>query len=665
MPLSYLDHRSFTPLVELQEGQQTTTRGVIVRLRQPRSRGRRRLEVGLAAPGEKEPLVWCVWFRSAPLKSRYSKGQKVLVLGFPRLYKGQLQMAHPELLDDPEGERCGGIRCRYPAVLGIAPRLMEKFCREAAAQYSDRVMDGIPEPTARDQELPGLACALQTIHLVGDLPDDEALEQLQGGTHPAQRRLIFEELFTLQLMIAMRRRQWRSRRAHPCALPHEALDHLAALFPFDLTAAQRRVIDEIQRDMASPRPMHRLLQGDVGSGKSVVAFAAAHAALASGLQAAIMVPTEILADQHFRLMSRWCRELGFRAVLLTAATPRVEREALFARTNAGGAQLFIGTHALLSPSVTLPDLGVAIVDEQHRFGVVQRSKLRARAPGQRLPHLLVMTATPIPRSMALSVYGDLDLSLLDEMPPGRRPPRTRLFMGQERQQAYQIVREELERGRQAFVVCPLVEESDTVQAAAAISTAAELRASFADFRVGLVHGRMAAHQRDEVMATFRQGALDLLVATTVIEVGIDIPNASVMVVEYAHRFGLAQLHQLRGRVGRGQTESSCLLLVEGGTTPAAVARLEAMTRTHDGFEIAEQDLSIRGPGELYGKRQAGVPRLRFADLRRHLPILIQARRAAEALIQQDPTLEMPQHQVTKEAVLSRWEDVALITTDAG
>ena len=665
LPREYLDHRVFTPLVKLGETPRATTRGVIVRLRQPRSRGRRRLEVGLAPPGHKEPLLWCVWFRSAPLKSRYAKGQQVLALGGVRRYKGQLQMAHPELVPDPEGVLGGGVRARYPVVEGVAPRLLEKLCRQAAAQHSDQAADSVPLAVARAQGLSDLARALRSIHLVEDAPEDLELAQLSEGTHPAQRRLIFEELFSLQLIIAMRRGRWRSRRAHRCVASRADRQALTGLFPFELTRAQQRVIEELRGELGSSRPMHRLLQGDVGSGKSVVAFAAAHAALASGRQAALMVPTEVLANQHFLLMQRWCRKLGFRAALLTAATPRAERAALLALAGEGGPQLFIGTHALLSPCLALPDLALAIVDEQHRFGVVQRSRLRDSAPGLRLPHLLVMTATPIPRSMALSVYGDLDLSILDELPPGRRPPRTQLFQPEERPQAYRILRDELARGRQAFVVCPLVEESESVQSAAAVSSAAELEGTFADYRVGLVHGRMPARQRDEVMDAFRAGEVDLLVATTVIEVGIDIPNASVMVVEHAHRFGLAQLHQLRGRVGRGQAESSCLLLTAHEATPAAVERLEAMVRTHDGFEIAEQDLWIRGPGELYGRRQAGVPRLRFADLRRHLPILVQAREAAEALIGGDPELAAPQHQATRAAVLHRWVDVPLLEVEAG
>jgi ATP-dependent DNA helicase RecG len=404
----------------------------------------------------------------------------------------------------------------------------------------------------------------------------------------------------------------------------------------------------------------------VGSGKTVVAFTAACAAMDSGLQAAIMAPTEILARQHFAVLDPWVRRLGWRAALVTAGTPRGVRASMLALADAGEIQLLVGTHALLSERVSIPRLGLAVVDEQHRFGVLQRFRLRHRSDEARTPHLLLMTATPIPRSMALALYGDLDLSLLDEKPPGRRPPHTEVFMGRRRHAAaYGLVQRQLARGQQVFVVCPLVEESDKIDVADAVGTARALEQRFPDHRVGLVHGRMAADERQRVMEAFRRQELHLLVATTVIEVGIDVPEASVMVVEHAERFGLAQLHQLRGRVGRGSAASFCLLLSSESPTSDAAARLEVMARTGDGFEIAEADLELRGPGEVFGVRQSGLPRLRFADLRAHMQLLSLAQVAARELVARDPGLSLPEHRQAREVMQRRWERAPLVGEEAG
>jgi ATP-dependent DNA helicase RecG len=542
------------------------------------------------------------------------------------------------VVEDPDeaGAGGGGIRRRYPEVEGVAPRLLEALCTQACRRFAARLADGVPPAVAGELGLSTLAEALRVVHLDGVEPDPESLQRLQRGEHEAQARLVFDELFSLQLAVSLRRAGWSRRHAPSCVLGADDLQRLRACLPFELTGGQRRVTEEILADMARDRPMHRLLQGDVGSGKTVVAFSAAWAAMASGRQAAIMAPTELLARQHFSLMEPWCRALGRRAALLTAATPRGARESLLALSDAAEVHLLVGTHALLSPRVSMPDLGLVIVDEQHRFGVVQRTRLRDREPARPLPHLLVMTATPIPRTLALAVYGDLDLSILDEKPPGRRPAHTQLFVGKERKRAYELVADQLGAAQQVFVVCPLVEESEKLQAADATSTAEELQRRFADYRVGLVHGRLSSGDRARVMDRFRRRELDLLVATTVIEVGIDVPEANVMVIEHAERFGLAQLHQLRGRVGRGSAASVCVLLYAPPLGETGKARLKAMLDTHDGFEIARRDLEIRGPGEFMGARQSGDALLRFADLAEDNALLQQARRIAPLLLRQHP-----------------------------
>ena len=668
LPLEYVDRRSVTPLDALQEGQHQTVEGTVVRISGRSTRQGRMLELGLAADPDQKPALHVIWFKTFPgLAEKYTRGQRLLVSGVLRQYRGRLQIPHPDFAEEAGGPEGAGIRARYPEVQGLAPARLATLLGQAMERFGDQIPDGVPAPLARELDLPQQAAALRTLHLMGPWPGDQELELLNSGEHEANRRLAFDEMFSLQLAVALRRCQWGEHRAPSCTPSPDQLNQFRQCFPFQLTGAQERVLDEVFRDMRRPRSMHRLLQGDVGSGKTVVAFGAAWAAMASGLQAAIMAPTEILAYQHLQVLEPWCHALGRRVALLTASTPRGVKESLLALSDAGQIDLLVGTHALLSQRLSLPNLALAVVDEQHRFGVMQRARLRDRDPevGDFLPHLLVMTATPIPRSMALTVYGDLDLSVLDEKPPGRVPPRTRLFLGKQRDKAYQLVEEQLQQGQQAFVVCPLVEESDKLQVADVLSTAAHLQERFTDFRVGLVHGRMPSRQRGVVMDAFRRKELDLLVATTVIEVGIDVPDANAMVVEHAERFGLAQLHQLRGRVGRGSQRSLCLLLSDAPRSSVAGQRLAVMARTSDGFEIAEADLGIRGPGELVGTRQSGAPRFRFADLSRHLKLLTRARQCAQDLVERDSLFTRPENKQARQVMHRRWEHLPLVGAESG
>jgi ATP-dependent DNA helicase RecG len=670
LPLEYQDRRGCVPLAALegiQDGTPVTVRGVVLRAWSRRRFGRRpgMVEVTLGESEDGPPLLACVWFRAhGGMAARFEPGQGVVASGVLRRYQKRPQLAHPDVqLDD--GDATARVRRRYREVEGVAPRRLERICSLCAREHADAVEDAVPASVAAARGLPSQASALRLLHFADGEPPDAELDLLVAGTHPAQARLAFDELFSLQLAVARRRAGWERHRAIPCRIEADERARLEGCFPFPLTAAQRRVIDELHAALAEDHPMHRLLQGDVGSGKTAVAFAAVYAAMACGLQAAVMAPTEILARQHLSTMAPWCDRLGKRAALLTGETPRAVRESLLALADAGAVQLLIGTHALLSRQLSLPDLGLVVIDEQHRFGVVQRARLRDRESDRPLPHLLVMTATPIPRSLALTLYGDLDLSILDELPPGRQPPRTRLFLGRQRPRAEQAIRKALEAGEQVFVVCPLVEESEKLDAADAVSTAARLAREHPEHRVGLVHGRMPPRERDAAMAAFRARELDLLVATTVIEVGVDVPAATMMVVEHADRFGLAQLHQLRGRVGRGGGQAHCLLLSNVAAETPAGQRLAALARSHDGFAIAEADLELRGPGEIFGTRQSGVPRLRFADLRRHAELLAEARAAALGVLSVDPELAREEHRVARSAMERRWERLPLLGAEAG
>jgi ATP-dependent DNA helicase RecG len=532
--------------------------------------------------------------------------------------------------------------------------------------------DGVPAEVEARQGLPPLAEALAALHRPADSMPDELAAALVAGDSRWHRRLAFGDLFLLGVAVAQRRRERCADRAVPCAA--DVRGELERALPFALTGAQRRAIEAIAADLGRALPMSRLLQGDVGAGKTAVALAAAHQVAASGRQVALMAPTEILAEQHHAALGPLCRALGLRAALVTAATARPARAEIAERLADGGVDLLIGTHALLGQDLEFRALGLAIIDEQHRFGVAQRVRLRSKHDGQGAPHLLVMTATPIPRTLALSAYGDLDLTLLDELPPGRVPVDTRLLRGAEgRREALEEIEAAIAAGGRAFVVCPLVappvpeedEEPDPNPPVDAITRAAELAAALGREAVGLVHGRMSPAERDATMLRFRDGGVGVLVATTVIEVGIDVPSATLMVVEDADRFGLAQLHQLRGRVGRGGGAASCLLLTRPDRSAAAERRLATMVEESDGFRLAEVDLEMRGPGELLGVRQAGLPRLRFGDLVQHVELLARAREEAERLIETDPDLSRPEHAALRRALAARMAEVEAYGPESG
>ncbi|MGH6611754.1 MAG: ATP-dependent DNA helicase RecG, partial [Burkholderiaceae bacterium] len=491
----------------------------------------------------------------------------------------------------------------------------------------------LPAPTLARLQLPALKHSIERLHHPPPDADPDALAQ---HTDSAWRRVMFDELLAQQLALRAAREARAERRAH--ALPTEGSigKRLLAALPFRLTAAQQRVWSEIERDIAGDRPMHRLLQGDVGSGKTIVAALAAGRAIDSGFQAALMAPTEILAEQHFRKIAEWLSPLGVRIEWLAGRlTPTAKRAAQDA-IGSGGAQLIVGTHALIQEAVRFSRLGLAIVDEQHRFGVAQRLALRAGDASRDAPHLLMLSATPIPRTLAMTYLADLDVSVIDELPPGRRPVVTKLVSTRRREEVMQRIRADVAAGRQSYWVCPLIEASEAVEAAAATETHERIVQLLPDLRIGLLHGQLPSATKADVMQRFVQKQLDVLVATTVIEVGVDVPNATLMVIEHAERFGLAQLHQLRGRVGRGGAQSFCILLFDEPLSETARERLKVIYEIHDGFEVARRDLMMRGPGEFLGARQSGMPWLRFADLQRDAKSVEQARAVAVELLAENP-----------------------------
>ncbi|MDP5241062.1 ATP-dependent DNA helicase RecG [Uliginosibacterium sp. 31-16] len=551
------------------------------------------------------------------------------------------EMIHPRLQAVTLGEALPqSLTPIYPATAGLAQSALRKLVIRAFERAS--LVDHLPEALRRSLKLAGWERSLRYLH---QPPPDARLGALEDRSHPAWRRIKFDELLTQQIQL---RRAYIERRAHAAArLPALGLltARLIDALPFALTGAQRRAVDEVARDLAQAWPMQRLLQGDVGSGKTIVAALAMLQAAENGLQAALMAPTEILAEQHYRKLSGWLLPLGIEVVWLSGSQKKRERTAMLEKIASGEALLVVGTHALIEDTVVLEKLGLAVVDEQHRFGVRQRLALREKVVG-RLPHMLMMSATPIPRTLAMSYMADLDVSVLDELPPGRTPIVTKLVADSRRDEVIARVRDACAEGRQAYWVCPLIEESETLQLQTAVETFETLSAELAELQVGLVHGRLKPAEKAEVMDAFVRNDVQVLVATTVIEVGVDVPNASLMVIEHAERFGLAQLHQLRGRVGRGAAASSCVLVYAQPLSQNGRERLKAIYETTDGFEIARRDLHLRGPGEFIGARQSGVPLLRYADLEQDVDLIEIARQAAEEL--------QARHPEAADALLARW-----------
>jgi len=648
LPLRYEDHTRIVPLAALRSGESQQAEGTVVNT-DIQYRPRRQLVCLLEEVADdtrsRAQLVLRFFHFYPNQQKALAPGRRVRVFGDVREGHFGLEIVHPQFkVVEPGAPLPDRLTPVYPTTAGLGQEALRKVIARALASDPALTADSLPDEVVARAGLWKFADAVQFLHAPPPRLARLAQQALDARTHPAWTRLKFDEIVAQQLSLKAHRKARAARRAPVLTGTGTLTGELLSRVPFKLTRAQERVWREIGHDLKRTIPMQRLLQGDVGSGKTIIAALAALQAIESGRQAVFMAPTEILAEQHYRKLAQWLQGLPIEVAWLTGGLPAKARKKALAAISSGDAMLAIGTHALFEDEVLLPRLGLAIVDEQHRFGVAQRLKLRGKAMGE--AHQLMMSATPIPRTLAMTFYADLDVSAIDEMPPGRTPVSTRLVNNKRRAEVIERVRRACAEGRQAYWVCPLIEESEKLELQTAVALHAELTTALPEFVVGLLHGRMKPDDKAAVMSEFVAGRIHVLVATTVIEVGVDVPNASLMAIEHAERFGLAQLHQLRGRVGRGAAESTCYLLFEEPLTDTAKARLKVVFENTDGFEIARQDLIIRGPGEFLGAKQSGVPLLRFADLEKDVALIEKARDIADELLRKNP--------VAAAAHLERW-----------
>ena len=634
LPLRHEDETHLYPINDVPAGANVQVEGVIIHS-EIMYRPRRQL-VCQVEDGSGILFMRFLNFYGSQVKV-YSVGTRVRLLGETRPGFFGPEMVHPKCRVVSEGvPLADALTPIYPTTAGLSQEAIRKLIRQALvhSDHADSLAEVLPVEIIEHYQLQGFRDSVMFLH---QPPPDASVILLQERTHPAWRRIKFDELLAQQLSMRLHFQQRRSRSAPTLPEKNKLTRSLLQSLPFKLTDAQKKVFAEISEDLAAVHPMQRLLQGDVGSGKTVVAALAALQAIENGYQAAIMAPTEILAEQHYQKLSGWLAPMGIKIAWLSGSQKKQQRQVALADIAAGSAMLAIGTHALFQEQVEFDQLGLAIIDEQHRFGVHQRLALRMKgAKTGAVPHQLMMSATPIPRTLAMSYYADLDVSVIDELPPGRAQVVTKLVADIRRDEVVARVRESCHTGKQAYWVCPLIEESEALQLKTALETYETLTLTFPDLKIGLVHGRLLSQEKSAVMEAFKQGAIHLLVATTVIEVGVDVPNASLMVIEHAERMGLSQLHQLRGRVGRGAEASVCVLLYQKPLSATARERLRIIFEQTDGFEIARQDLRLRGPGEFLGARQSGVPMLRYADLEQDADLLAAARTAAEEILRNHP-----------------------------
>jgi ATP-dependent DNA helicase RecG len=692
LPFRYEDRVNPRSVSELREGEMAT---VIAEVRTSGLFRTRRMPIFAMTAGQGRSRLKSIWFNATYLRDRFKPGQMVALYGKVEqdLYGGELQLVQPqfEILDDSDHGSSNVNEQRLAASLEVGrivpiyesagqgrltARWFRRIIRTALENLPPELPDPIPAVVRRRLKLISPRDALWKVHW----PDaGESFQDLQVSRTPAHIRLIFEELFFVELGLELKRRNKKAETGIAFRLNEQVRDSIKKILPFHPTAAQKRVLKEIASDMEKPAPMRRLLQGDVGSGKTIVAFEAAIVAMENGYQVALMAPTEILAQQHYFSARRILEPAGYRVVLLTGSLEDDRKRDIRRHIAQGNAQLVIGTHALIERSVEFGRIGLVIVDEQHRFGVLQRFQLmkkssdvqpnRGAAPGRTgevarphtvaaaEPDVLVMTATPIPRTLALTLYGDLDVSVIDEMPPGRIAIVTRRISDDRADEVWEFVRKQVKSGHQVYVVYPVIEENEENELKAALKMYKELsNRTFPDLRIGLLHGRLEPDLKEQVMRLFQKGGIDILVSTTVIEVGVDVANATVMVIEHAERFGLSQLHQLRGRIGRGAAKSYCILMTGGKVSEDGERRLDAMVRTNDGFKIAELDLELRGPGEFFGTRQAGMPSFQVANLIRDCQLLESARNEAAAVLS-GPNEEISQEEINRALhhMRTRWQ----------
>ena len=651
-PRRYLDRSSLLPISKLRDGMEVTVVGKIVNMGVKRGRRNRFMAI---LSDDSGGLLTCIWF------SQFAYWQKIFKIGEWLAVSGKIkrfggyQMTHPEfdrLGEDAEGKQVntGKIIPLYPSSdsltkVNLDSRGFRRLLQELVYQYKSNLPEVIPEHIRKNQHLMNINDAIENIHF------PKSFEHLQH----AQRRFKFDELFFMELLVAFRKKKF-SPETGGISFEHvgEKTEKLYNNLPFDLTNAQKRVLKEIRSDMKSSRPMNRLLQGDVGSGKTIVALVTMLIAVENGYQTALMAPTEILAEQHFLTIHSMLEELGVRVLLLVGAQAKRERSKILELIANGETDIVIGTHALIQEHVQFHNLGLVVIDEQHRFGVLQRAELRGKGVN---PDVLVMTATPIPRTLSMTVYGDLDVSILNELPKGRKPIMTHWRKENRRSKVYQYIRDEIKKGAQAYIVFPLVEESEKLDLKAATDSYEKMKDGFfKDFKMGLLHGRMKSDEKEAVMKLFKSGELDILVSTTVIEVGVDVPNATIMVIEHAERFGLSQLHQLRGRVGRGVKQSICILITTENPSGESKKRMQTMTDTNDGFKIAEVDLELRGPGEFFGTKQHGLPEMKIANIVQDWKLLQAAREEAFELVNDDPQLLKAEEIGTRHYFIKNYRD---------
>ena len=640
LPLRYEDETHLYPIQDLPFDRIAQTEGELLHA-EIQYRPRRQLVCQLA---DGSAVLYLRFFNFYPSQiKQLQPGVRLRVLGEQRQGYYGPEIVHPKYRVVSEGAPLAeSLTPIYPTTAGMPQHTLKKLVGQSLTRCD--LSDTLSEKLLTNLRLPSFAISVEQLHHPAP---DVPLALLEDRARPAWRRLKFDELLAQQLSMRIAYRERRAQLAPQLDVRGKLVEKLTQQLPFQLTSAQRRVLAEINRDLDLPHPMQRLLQGDVGSGKTIVAALTCARAIASGHQAALMAPTEILAEQHFRKIDALLNPLGVQTAWLTGSLKTKAKREAIAATQSGEAKLIIGTHAMFQAGVEFNKLGLVVIDEQHRFGVDQRLALRSKGTKGKLhPHQLMMSATPIPRTLAMSFFADLDVSVIDELPPGRSPITTKLISDARREQVSERVRVACSEGAQAYWVCPLIEESDALQLQTAMDTFAHIEATFPDLRVALIHGRLPSAEKADIMRRFQAGEIQLLVATTVIEVGVDVPNASLMVIENAERMGLSQLHQLRGRVGRGTRQSACILLYQNPLSDMARARLKIIFENHDGFEIARQDLTLRGPGEFLGARQSGAPMLRFADLETDGDLLEAARDMAERLLAEDQT--------TVERHLARW-----------
>jgi ATP-dependent DNA helicase RecG len=657
-PRRYEDRTNFVSISQLKEKEYQTIKGEVFIKGERKSWRRRGFSIFQLMVRDKTGKISAVWFNQPYLKKLFKNGQSVIFYGRIERYEGALQINSPEfeILDEKDKEEeslnLGRMVPVYSLSEGISQRYFRKLIKHTLDDFISKIQEPLPYDIRKRQDLLNLAQSIINIHF----PEDKAIQQ------KAYQRLAFEEFFFYSIPVALRKLNTKQKQGIVHKIDEGLLTKFIQGLNFKLTSAQERVLAEIKKDMQSPQPMQRLLQGDVGSGKTVVAVISAIIASFGGWQVAFMVPTEILANQHYENIQKQIKVLSkkINLALLTSSLEDKDKQKLYREIREGKIDLVIGTHALIQEELKFKKLGLVVIDEQHKFGVSQRALLPKKGTN---PDVLIMTATPIPRTLSMTIYGDLDISVIDHLPPGRIPVETQVFPEERIPEVHDFIKEKIKAGRQAYIVYPIIEESDFLELKAAQKMFDELRkGTFKDFRLGMVHGRLSRQKQDKTMMDFKNGKLDILVATTVLEVGIDVANASVLVIEHAERFGLAQLHQLRGRIGRGQYQSYCILIANP-QSPDAISRINAISSMSDGFQIAEEDLKIRGPGEFFGQRQHGLSELKVANPITQLNILQKAREEAMQLIEQDRNLSSRTNLVIREKLnktFPEFQDLMLV-----